>query len=89
VRVEGLEIGAEREHHAVKLIHAGERAEGVFAEEEAHSLTGEATNAILREPQATRAPYCFSRESVLSDNPQELGGLLMIYGHPHLDALVR
>ena len=62
----------------MKLIHAGERAEGVFAKEEAYPLTGEATNAILRQSQPARAPYRLSLESVLFGNAQELGGLLMI-----------
>jgi hypothetical protein len=57
MRFEGLEIGAEREHHAVKLVHAGERTERVFAKEEAHPLAGEAANAILRQAQAARAAY--------------------------------
>jgi hypothetical protein len=59
----------------VKLIHAGERAGGVFAKEEAYPLTGEATNAILRQSQPARAPYRLSLESVLFGNAQELGGL--------------
>ena len=67
----------------MKLIHAGERAEGVFAKEETHALTGEATNAILRQPQPARAPYRLSRESVLFGNAQELGGLLMILTENH------
>jgi hypothetical protein len=89
VRVEGLEIGAEREHHAVQLIHAGERAVGVFAKEEAHSLTGKTANAILRQPQPARAPYRLSRESVFFGDPPQFVGLQVIVGHTHLDALLR
>ena len=89
MRFEGLEIGAEREHHAVKLIHAGERAEGVFAKEEAHPLTGETTNAILRQPQPARAPYCLRRESVFFGDPPQFVGLQVIVGHTHLDAFLR
>ena len=73
----------------MKLIHSGERAEGVFAKEEAHPLAGKTTNAILRQPQPARAPYRLGREPVFFGNAQELGGLQVIVGHPHLDALVR